>query len=180
MTTSALYSAVTECSIKSPGFQSQPRSLLSWLWLIMVLLSPSRWMLWQYVRLGSPPCPCQSTNHSSCPGSATAQAVNYQRLKAEDQVQLLARWRGICAGQRGTGTGFSLSTWSYPSILFHQYTIITHSLTHYQCYMISATDSVIKTPHLSENSCHLYIIRKFLSSVHHISMFISWISFNKP
>jgi len=42
MTTSALYSAVTECSIKSPRFKSQPRSLLSWLWLIMVLLSPSR------------------------------------------------------------------------------------------------------------------------------------------
>lgn len=127
-------------------------------------------MLWQYVRLRSPPPPCLSTNHSSYPGRATAQVVNYQLLKAEDQVQLLVRPCGICAGQRGTGTGFSLRTWSSPSILFHQYTIITltHSLIHYQWCMISAIDSVIKIPHLSANSCHLYITCNFLSPSHHM------------
>ena len=59
-----------------------------------------------------------------------------------------------------------------PSILLHQYATIIHafihSLIHYQCYMISATGSVIKIPHNF----------KFLSTLHHISRFIPWISLN--
>lgn len=60
---------------------------------------------------------CDSTSDLGThhvPGSATAQVVNYQLLMTEDQVQILARPRGIHGGQRGTGTGFCLSTWSSP------------------------------------------------------------------
>lgn len=54
---------------------------------------------------------------------------------------------------------------------------LTHSLIHYQWCMISAIDSVIKTPHLSANSCHLYIICNFLSPLHYMQTPVTFTSY---
>ena len=74
---------------------------------------------------------------------AMAQADSCWPLTAETQVQSQARTYGICGEQSGTGTGCTFEYFCFlPSALFYPCSIHIHLLP---CYIISATDSVVKT-----------------------------------
>jgi hypothetical protein len=53
-----------------------------------------------------------------CSGRAMAQAVSCRPLTVEAQVHVQINPCGICGGQSGTGTGFSLSSLVFP-IIYH-------------------------------------------------------------
>jgi hypothetical protein len=55
-----------------------------------------------------------------------AQVVSHQILTVEAQVHARVSPCGICGGQSGTGTGFSLSSSIFPSIYHYTITLQTH------------------------------------------------------
>jgi hypothetical protein len=59
-------------------------------------------------------------------GRAMAQVVSHRPLTAEARVRTWVNPCGICGGQSGTGTGFSLSSSVFPSIYHSTVALQTH------------------------------------------------------
>jgi hypothetical protein len=55
-----------------------------------------------------------------------AQVVSHRPLTAETQVRALVNTCGICGGQSGTGTGFSLSSSVFPCQYHSTVALQTH------------------------------------------------------
>jgi len=72
----------------------------------------------------------------------TIQAVSHCPLISEAQVSSQACPCEICGGCSGTGKDFSCVLQFSPN-QYHS-TYIPHLFTHYQCYIISATDNIVK------------------------------------
>jgi hypothetical protein len=92
------------------------------------------------------------------------QESNFTVLKPtvieEGQVQPQASQCGICGGQSGMGTGFSLSTTVFLSLLFH-HSINIHScityISHIISYIILATDNDINPMNAELNPMYHFL-----------------------
>jgi len=70
-----------------------------------------------------------------------AQPVSHRAVTEKDQVQPKLSPCGMCDGQSGNGTGFSLSTEDFPHSIIPPM-LHTHSFMYHGCYITLATDII--------------------------------------
>jgi hypothetical protein len=90
---------------------------------------------------------------------AMVQAVSCYALVAEAQVCTQVSLCGIYGGQSGTGTGFSLSSLVFPSLLFHHsspYSFFTWGMNNRPIVGSRSSETLSRTIDMNNNNNNIY------------------------